>query len=152
MYVYDRYTEVQYSTYIIFLFSYTVHMTGDPKRGRKARQLKWTNKVPPTRKRGPEDIMSKPESLSVSAKEAKRTADLWGLFFTPTMLEKIVLYTNQKIQEDLDRNQYTAVQRRKRPHLKYVDVVCFPLSYILFSAPMFLPTLFSPSCDGYRTC
>jgi hypothetical protein len=85
--------------------------------------------------------MSKPESLSARAKGAKSIADLWGLFFTPTMLDKIVLYTNHKIQEDLERKQYTPAQCRKRPHLKSIDIVSFPLLTLVantwFSSPMF---------------
>jgi hypothetical protein len=67
--------------------------------------------------------MTKPEKLSDNALAAKTTAELWGLFFTDNMLDKLVMYTNDKIQETLDKKQYTPAQRRKNTHLKTVDKV-----------------------------
>ncbi len=36
-----------------------IKITADRQRGRPARDLQWTTKPPPTRRRGPEDIMTK---------------------------------------------------------------------------------------------
>jgi hypothetical protein len=67
--------------------------------------------------------MHKPEQLSPEAQEAKTAADIWGLFFSDTMMSKMVKYTNDKIQETLDKKQLTLEQIRKAPHLKPVDMV-----------------------------
>jgi hypothetical protein len=75
-------------------------MTADKKRGRPARNVKWTNlPPPPARKLPPIDIMRKPEELSPQAKAAVTLFELWSLFFTPEMTEKIVKYTNDKIRQ-----------------------------------------------------
>jgi hypothetical protein len=67
--------------------------------------------------------MSKPEELSDEAKEAKTTEDLWSLFFTDTILDKIVQYTNEKIDEDVQKKQLTAEQLRRFPHMQQIDKV-----------------------------
>ena len=120
--------------YLSNLFSRTtVKITADRKRGRPPKEVQWTTKTPGTRRRGPEDIMTKGQSLSAEAKAAKNIADLWSLFITPQMVANITRWTNQKIQEDMDQHQYTREKLRKCPYLKHTDEVkCFALLPALF--------------------
>ncbi len=117
--------------FFVVVLRYVVTVTADRQRNRPKRTQSWTTKVPPTRRRGPEDIMHKPEQLSPEAQEAKTAADIWGLFFSDTMMSKMVKYTNDKIQETLDKKQLTLEQIRKAPHLKPVDMV----STVLYHVP-----------------
>jgi len=112
---------------ILSLFRYTVRMTKDSKRGRPARDVFWTNQPPQTRRRPPADIMTKKEGLSPRAKAAQKISELWGLFFTPEMTAKIVQYTNDKIQETMNKKKWTREQLRKKPHIKFVDLVSLTL-------------------------
>lgn len=98
-------------------------MTGDKEWGTRTRSVTWTNKPPPPRKLGPENIMTKPRRLSREAQEADTTLELWKLFFTEKMLDLIVERTNQKIEEDLANTERTAEFLKKSPHLKPVDKV-----------------------------
>jgi hypothetical protein len=112
---------------LIFVLSrYEVKVTADRKRGRPARTLKWTTRVPATRKRGPEDIMTKAEGLSAEALAADSVMDLWSLFITDEILDQVVQYTNVKIGEDLERNQYPREYIAKNPYMKPVDKVNSP--------------------------
>jgi hypothetical protein len=86
----------------------------------------------------------KEEKISDKAETAERTVDFWSLFFPDTILDKIVLYTNQKIHEDMEGKQYTEVQLRKSPHMKPVDKVTsslyrnysnrYPKNYVIISS------------------
>jgi hypothetical protein len=98
-------------------------MTKDAKRGRPAQKVVWTNQPPPTRRHPPSDIMSKREGLSPRAQAAVRIVDIWGLFFTPEMMMKVVRYTNEKIQETMDKNTFSRADLKKKPHIKSVDLV-----------------------------
>lgn len=98
-------------------------VTADRQRNRPARDIKWSTKPPPTRRRGPQDITSKPEKISAEAEAAETTADFWSLFFPSAIIDKIVEYTNEKIVEYLERSQYTDDQLRKKPHVKTLDQV-----------------------------
>jgi len=85
--------------YIFLSYRFTVPMTADRKRGRPAKKVAWSN-LPPAaaRKLPPIDIMTKEEELSPRAKAAVKLVELWSLFFTPEMTEKVVQYTNDKIR------------------------------------------------------
>jgi hypothetical protein len=98
-------------------------VTADRQRNRPARDIKWSTKPPPTRRRGPQDITSKPEKISAEAEAAETTADFWSLFFPSAIIDKIVEYTNEKIVEYLERSQYTDDQLLKKPHVKTLDQV-----------------------------
>jgi uncharacterized MAPEG superfamily protein len=100
-----------------------VKVTADKKRKRKERNIVWTTKAPPTARRGPLDIMSKPQGLSDKSKAAKTNGDLFELCFTAEMITKICTYTNVKIQEDLAEKAYTKEELRKKSHIKPVDEV-----------------------------
>jgi hypothetical protein len=67
--------------------------------------------------------MSKAEGLSARALAADSILDLWGLFVTDEILDKIVQYTNEKIREDLERNQYSWEYIVKNPYMKPIDKV-----------------------------
>ena len=67
--------------------------------------------------------MTKKEGLSPRAKAAVKLVDLWSLFFTPEITAKIVRYTNDKIQETLDKRRWTKEDLKKKPHVKFVDLV-----------------------------
>jgi hypothetical protein len=98
-------------------------MTADRQRGKGPSEVHWTTKTPSSRKRGPEDIMSRPEKISAEAEAAKTTADIWELFITPEMVTNITRWTNQKILEDMDEHQYSRDKLLKCPYLKTVDEV-----------------------------
>lgn len=100
-----------------------IKLTADRQRNRPAREIHWTTKPPPAKRRGPEDIMSKGEKISPEAEAAETTADFWGLFFPDTILDKIVHYSNEKIAEDMAKKNYTEDQLSKKPHLKPLDKV-----------------------------
>jgi hypothetical protein len=65
------------------------------------------------------------EGISDKAKEAETTGDIWGLFMTKEILERVVLYTNQKISEDIVKNAYTEEYIRSHSHIKHIDMVSF---------------------------
>jgi hypothetical protein len=69
--------------------------------------------------------MSKPEKLSAEAASATTEDQLWGLFFSDKILDKIVHYTNDSIQEDIDQQRYTQERLRLSPYIKFVDKVIF---------------------------
>jgi hypothetical protein len=99
-------------------------MTKDKKLGRPAKDVIWTNKAPPAaRKAPPVDILNTGEELSRQAKAAKTLAELWDLFFTPSMQEKMVRYTNDKIQETIVKKKEAKADFRKLPYVKLVDLV-----------------------------
>ncbi len=101
-------------------------VTGDKDWGTKTRQVIWTNKPPPPRRLGPENIMTKPRTLSREAQMAEKPIEFWELFFTSKMLDLIVEHTNEKIQAEIDdRRHETGSEEflKKSPHLKIVDKV-----------------------------
>jgi hypothetical protein len=100
-----------------------VNLTADRKRKRKERTIVWTTKAPPTARLGPQDIMSKPETISDKAKDAKNHLDLWSLFVTPEMQAKICTYTNTKIEEDIAKKGYTQEDLASKAHIKPIDKV-----------------------------
>ncbi len=61
------------------------------------------------------------EAVSDKAKAANSTAELWGLFMTEEILDKIVTYTNQKINETILKRKYTEKFLRKRSHIRHLD-------------------------------
>jgi hypothetical protein len=100
-------------------------MTADRNRGRPARDITWTTKPPASRRRGPEDIMSKPEQLSAAAQAASTEGDLWSLFFTSEILQEIVDNTNVKIEEDYLQQDYSNDRMNKSPYITTTDMVIF---------------------------
>jgi hypothetical protein len=125
-------------------------MTGDKKRNRPAREVTWSTKQPVSRRRGPEDIMTKPEKLSPTAAVASTEDELWGLFFTDEMLNKIVQYTNDSITEDIENLRYTAERMKLSPYIKLVDKVRYPvplINHLFTKSPTLTPfpshTIFS---------
>jgi hypothetical protein len=69
--------------------------------------------------------MSKPERLSSEAAAATTEDRLWGLFFSEEIVDKMVHYTNDSIQEDIDQQRYTLERLRVSPYIKFVDKVTF---------------------------
>ncbi len=120
-------------------YKYTAKMTRDAKRGRPARDTYWSNLPPTTRRRPPGDIMRKKEELSPKAKAAKKIVDLWSLFITPEMMAKIVRYTNDKIQETMYKRKYTQEDLKKKPHIRYVDLVSFSVFLFLHKTSVVEP-------------
>jgi hypothetical protein len=106
-------------------FRHKIRITADKKRGRPSRELIWTTKAPGTRKRGPEDIMSKPERISDEALAAQSVGDFWSLFVTDEMLHTIVEATNEKIEESFLKNGYSEERLRKSPYIVQTDAVNF---------------------------
>jgi hypothetical protein len=85
--------------------------------------MTWSTKCPTSRKRGPEDIMTKGEKISAEAAAADTVDKLWSLFFTEEMLDKIVQYTNESIVEEVDQLQYSAERMAKSPYIRATDKV-----------------------------
>jgi hypothetical protein len=110
-----------------FFSRYVVQITADRKRKRPAREMTWSTKCPVTRRRGPEDIMTKREKISAEAAAADTVDKLWSLFMTDQMLEKIVQYTNDSIAEEVEQLQYSTERMRKSPYIRPVDMVGEPL-------------------------
>ncbi len=69
--------------------------------------------------------LPKGEELSNEAKAADTTGDLWSLFFKEATLDKIVLYTNDKIRETMEKNMYNAQDLAKQTYIKFIDKVSF---------------------------
>jgi hypothetical protein len=115
---------IRNTEFFSFFFRYVVKVTADRKRNKPAHTISWSNK-PPVRqgRRAPENQLDVGESISNEAKAAETTGDLWSLFITEEMLDLIVLYTNQKIDEDIQTNDYTEEQIRKHSHIRHVDKV-----------------------------
>jgi len=105
------------------LTRHTIRVTANRERGIPSRNITWTSQPPATARRGPEDIMTKPRSLSEEAKAARTYTELWNLFFTESMLDKLVEYTNQKIDDNFVKNNYTRDRLNKSPHLRHTDKV-----------------------------
>lgn len=99
-------------------------MTRDAVQGRPAKDIYWINEPPKTRKAPPRDILKKGEELSKEAKAAKTLSELWSLFFTPSMQEKLVRYTNDKIQKTIAQMKGQQKDLRQLPYVKLVDLVC----------------------------
>jgi hypothetical protein len=107
-------------------FRHKIRITADRKRDRPSRDLTWTTKAPESRKRGPEDIMSKPEKISNEALAAQSAGDFWSLFFTEDLLRCVVNSTNEKIEESFLKNDYSDERLRKSPYIAQTDaVICF---------------------------
>lgn len=104
----------------------SVLFSGDKDWGTKTRQVVWTNVPPASRRRRPEDITTRPRTLSREAQQAEKPIEFWQLFFTDQMLDLIMEHTNQKISADIDdRRRLTGSDAFliKSPHLKHVDMV-----------------------------
>jgi hypothetical protein len=99
-------------------------MTKDVVQSRPARDVYWINRPSRPRKAPPEDIMHRGEELSDKAKAAKTPAELWDLFFTPSMQDKLVRYTNDKIQKTIVRMKEEDKDFRTLTYVKLVDLVC----------------------------
>jgi hypothetical protein len=56
---------------------------------------------------------------------AESTADLWGLFINDAILDKIVLHSNQKIDEDILRANYSQEFLQKHAHIRHTDKVSY---------------------------
>jgi hypothetical protein len=67
--------------------------------------------------------MSKSEELSDAAKAATTTEDIWSLFITDDILDEIVMYTNQKIDEDILKAKYSKDYLEKNNHITHIDKV-----------------------------
>jgi hypothetical protein len=67
--------------------------------------------------------MTKGEEISAEAKAAETKGDLWSLFFRDAMLDKIVRYTNEKINETMEKQVYNEECLRKQTHFKLLDKV-----------------------------
>ena len=99
-------------------------VTADRKRNRPEQTISWTNQLPIRRgRRTPENQLDVGEGISDQAKAAESTADLWSLFFTDEILDLIVTYTNQKIDEDIVAYNYTQESLKKHCHIRHVDKV-----------------------------
>jgi hypothetical protein len=114
-------------------FRYVVKVTGDRKRNRAARELVWTTECPPPSKLGPENIMTKAERISDEAAAAITEGDLWSLFFTEQLMDKIVDSTNQKIEEEMAELSYTRERMVKSPYICQTDKVPVPFVFCLDS-------------------
>jgi hypothetical protein len=98
-----------------------IRMTGDKQSGTKAKTVVWTTKPPPASRLAPQNIMSKPRSISREAQEAETPKQLWQLFFSDEMLSLIVQHTNEKIADDQER--WTAERLQKPSYMKPIDKV-----------------------------
>jgi hypothetical protein len=67
--------------------------------------------------------MSRPQKLSDEAQAADTTESLWSLYFTDEILDKIVRYTNESIQAEIETMQYTANRMYKSPYIRDLDKV-----------------------------
>jgi hypothetical protein len=105
------------------VFKHEVTVKGDKEWGTRTRSVTWTNKPPPPRRLGPENIMTKGRSLSREAQNAETPLEHWEIFFTEAMLDLIVEHTNEKIREDLAKEKRSAGLMEKSPHLKLMDKV-----------------------------
>ncbi len=112
---------------------YNVKVTADRKRGRDAKDITWSTQSSASGRRGPENIMRKPQELSAEAKAAKTNDQFWSLFITGQILEVVEKWTNQKIAEDLEEKQYSVEKLRKCPYLKQTDKVNLCLSNLFLS-------------------
>jgi hypothetical protein len=112
-------------------YRHKIRITADKKRDRPSREITWTTKAPATRKRGPEDIMSKPEKISDEALAAQSAGDMWSIFFTEEMLRIIVDCTNEKIEESFLKNDYSEERLRKSPYIAQTDMVIFYSSVLV---------------------
>jgi hypothetical protein len=112
-----------------------VKITADKKRNRAARELTWTTERPPPSKRGPENIMTKPEKISDEAADALTEGDLWSLFFTEPLMDKIVEATNQKIGEEMTEQGYSRERMAKSPYICETDKVCCLFIFISPNIP-----------------
>ena len=108
-------------------------MTADRERGIPPKVITWTSVPPPRGRLGPENMPTKPRALSEEAKAAESLVELQQLFFTEEMLELLVRYTNEKIAEDIQQNQYTEDRLKKAPHLKPVGMVIIPYIFMPIS-------------------
>jgi hypothetical protein len=67
--------------------------------------------------------MAKKQKISDEAARAVTEGDLWSLFITEEILDKIVDATNEKIEEDFIKKAYTTEYLQKAPHIKHTDKV-----------------------------
>jgi hypothetical protein len=67
--------------------------------------------------------MTKGEEISEEAKAAKTSGDLWSLFFTEDMLDKIVQFTNDKISETIEKSRYSTEHLSKNTYIQHIDKV-----------------------------
>jgi hypothetical protein len=86
-------------------------------------EVTWST-IPPKRSRiSPENVMTKPAGLSEEAKAAVTEGDLWSLFFTEEILDEIVTWTNQKIEDRCRQKNYSVATLKKSPHICLTDKV-----------------------------
>ncbi len=103
-----------------------ITVTGDKDWGTKTRQVIWTNIPPPPRRLAPENIMTKPRTLSREAQDAEKPIEFWELFFTDEMLDVTVKHTNEKITAEINsKRQATGSDEflKKSPCIKIMDKV-----------------------------
>ena len=67
--------------------------------------------------------MTKAAGISDDAKAAVTEEDLWSLFFTKEILQEIVTWTNQKIEEQILKKNYSADTLKKSPYITTTDEV-----------------------------
>ena len=110
-------------------------MPADKKRSIPARNIAWSTKLPPaagdsstklpTDADAAEERAATQQRLSEPAREARTAAELWLLFITEEMLDLVVKYTNEKIQEGLEKACYSQQRIRKSPYLRATDKVSY---------------------------
>jgi hypothetical protein len=88
--------------------------------------------------------MTKPEGLSAEAAAASTEDELWGLFMTDEILDNIVRYTNDSIQEDMEQLQYSAERMNQSPYIKPIDKVTFFPPHFLSHSHATLPFVEGP--------
>jgi hypothetical protein len=100
-----------------------VDVTADKQRNTRAKTITWTNKPPPATRQPPNNILTTDRRLSAQAQAAVTPKQHWECFFTDEILELIVEYTNMKIAESIQENEYTAERLQHSPYIKPVDKV-----------------------------
>ena len=111
-----------------------VTLPADKKRSIPARNIAWSTKLPPaagdsstklpTAADAAEERAATQQRLSEPAREARTAAELWLLFITEEMLDLVVKYTNEKIQEDLQQANHPVERLKNSTYIRTTDKVC----------------------------
>ena len=105
-------------------------MSADKKQGIPANKITWsTTPTVDVWEHTSREII--PPQLSDQAKVAETTAELWQLFITEEMLDLMVQYTNEKIQEDLQQANHPIERLKNSTYIRTTDKVCLK-QWIIF--------------------
>jgi hypothetical protein len=115
----------------VAIFRYVAQVPPNRKENIPAKNLSWTTHQHASSLEQPHPCASNrvlprvtpPRLLSARARQAGTVTELWNLFFTGEMLDLVVKYTNENIEDYLAKANFSKQRIKKSTYLKTTDKV-----------------------------